>query len=209
MVPAISATLGRWSARGDSNPDLHGLNVPRLPIAPRADDGLVPSGGLEPPPHGLRTRRAAFTLRRGTGADPGDRTRTSAIPGPQAAVTSDQRLERMAGLEPAPQGLEGPQATVTPHSPWFGLRYQSLIPGPNTDRWRSPAQELLSVVKEPALANCLATAPGFEPGPTRFGGVSTASETKPPHDLTRLSSAPPDQNKKGLPGDRPRRPVSR
>src|SRR5260370_29131552 len=28
-----------WSARGDSNPDLHGLNVPRLPIAPRADDG--------------------------------------------------------------------------------------------------------------------------------------------------------------------------
>ncbi len=35
MVPAV--TLG-WSARGDSNPDLHGLNVPRLPIAPRADD---------------------------------------------------------------------------------------------------------------------------------------------------------------------------
>ena len=28
----------------------------------------------------------------------------------------------MAGLEPAPQGLEGPQATVTPHSHWFGLR---------------------------------------------------------------------------------------
>ena len=26
-----------WSARGESNPDLHGLNVPRLPIAPRAD----------------------------------------------------------------------------------------------------------------------------------------------------------------------------
>lgn len=31
-------------------------------------------------------------------------------------------LERMAGFEPAPQGLEGPQATVTPHSLWFGLR---------------------------------------------------------------------------------------
>jgi hypothetical protein len=83
---------------------------------------LVPPGGLEPPPHGLRARCAAFTLRREVGADPGDRTRTSAIPGPQAAVTSDQRLERMAGLEPAPQGLEGPRATVTPHSRWFGLR---------------------------------------------------------------------------------------
>ena len=101
MVPAV----GEWSARGDSNPDLHGLGVPRLPIAPRADDELVPSDGLEPPPHGLRTRRAAFTLRRELG-----------------------RLERMAGLEPAPQGLEGPQATVTPHSPWFGRWYQSLIP---------------------------------------------------------------------------------
>jgi hypothetical protein len=79
-----------WSARGDSNPDLHGLNVPRLPIAPRAEGGgdhgrirtatgqaldllplpgwatwpLVPPGGLEPPLHGLRARRAAFTLRR-------------------------------------------------------------------------------------------------------------------------------------------------
>jgi hypothetical protein len=33
-----------WSARGDSNPDLHGLSVPRLPIAPRADDVIGPSG---------------------------------------------------------------------------------------------------------------------------------------------------------------------
>ena len=131
---AISATLGEWSARGDSNPDLHGLNVPRLPIAPRADDGdhgrirtatgqaldllplpgwatwpLVPSGGLEPPPHGLRTRRAAFTLRRevAVGANGGTRTRTS-------------RLGRPAG-------------TVTPHSP-CSVRYQSLIGRPNADR---------------------------------------------------------------------------
>src|SRR4029453_15006406 len=33
---ARSAPLG-WSAGGDSNPDLHGLKVPRLPIAPRAE----------------------------------------------------------------------------------------------------------------------------------------------------------------------------
>ena len=68
----------------------------------------------------------------------------------------------MAGLEPAPQGLEGPQATVTPHSPWFGLWYQSLIPRPNTDRWRSPAQELLSVVKDPCSFE-LVGGKGFEP----------------------------------------------
>ena len=49
MVPARSG----WSARGDSDPDLHGLNVPRLPIAPRADDDrheLVRPTGIEPVP---------------------------------------------------------------------------------------------------------------------------------------------------------------
>jgi hypothetical protein len=176
---------------------------------------LVPPGGLEPPPHGLRTRRAAFTLQRGIGADPGDRTRTSAIPGPQAAVTSDQRLERMAGLEPAPQGLEGPRAPVTPHSRWFGLRVSnpSLRVGNagcilHTQAEHGPVAftgpSTLSVVKDPARASWwaardsnpiapkengftarqrtirsyrpLATAPGFEPGPTRFGG-SDASVT--------------------------------
>jgi hypothetical protein len=30
-------------------------------------------------------------------------------------------VERMIGFEPIPQGLEGPQAAVTPHSLWFGL----------------------------------------------------------------------------------------
>ena len=39
--------------------------------------------------------------------------------------------------------------------------------------------------------------------------LSTASETKPSHDLARVFCPASDQNKKGLPGDRPRRPVSR
>ena len=59
-------------------------------------DDLIPLGGLEPPPHGLRARHAPLTLQRG--------------------------VERMTGFEPVPQGLEGPWATVTPHSLWFGLR---------------------------------------------------------------------------------------
>ena len=43
MSPSECSPRARrsWSARGDSNPDLHGLNVPRLPIAPRA---VGPSG---------------------------------------------------------------------------------------------------------------------------------------------------------------------
>jgi hypothetical protein len=38
------AMPSNWSARGDSNPDLHGLSVPRLPIAPRADVLDRPTG---------------------------------------------------------------------------------------------------------------------------------------------------------------------
>ncbi len=105
-----------WSARGDSNPDLHGLNVPRLPVAPRADDGgdhgrtrtatgqaldllplpdwatwpLVPPGGLEPPPHGLRARRAAFTLRRGGELTPGIEPGRRPYQGRRLPLTSDQ-----------------------------------------------------------------------------------------------------------------------
>ena len=89
--------MDEWSARGDSNPDLHGLNVPRLPVAPRAHDGgdhgqirtatgqaldllplpdwatwpLVPPGGLEPPLHGLRARRVASHYEGGVELIPG------------------------------------------------------------------------------------------------------------------------------------------
>jgi len=39
--------------------------------------------------------------------------------------------------------------------------------------------------------------------------ISTVSETKPPHDPTRAFCCASGQNKKGLLGDRPRRPGSR
>ena len=71
-----------------------------LPLPGWATWPLVPPGGLKPPPHGLRTRRAALTPRRGIGADPGDRTRTTAIPGPQPAATSDQRWSEWRDSNP-------------------------------------------------------------------------------------------------------------
>ena len=164
----------KWSARGDSNPDLHGLNVPRLPIAPRAEDGdpgrirtatwtgsrpaasarvglqgqLVPPGGLEPPLHGLRARSAALTLRR--------------------------EMERMIGLEPIPQGLEGLQAAVTPHSLWFGLRVSnpslrggaaecSSTPRPNRDRLFADPPTSFSCQRPRSFRETLVGSKGFEP----------------------------------------------
>lgn len=103
---------------------------------------MVPPGGLEPPPHGSRAQRAAFTLRREVELMPGSIRPAGSEFGRASMLEIALRsrgpdvgrarvggcrcirsaLERMAGFEPAPQGLEGPQATVTPHSLWFGLR---------------------------------------------------------------------------------------
>ena len=201
-----------WSARGDSNPDLHGLNVPRLPIAPRADDDgdhgrtrtatgqaldllplpdwatwpVVPPGGLEPPLHGLRARRAPFTLRRGSGANGGIRTRTSRLGRPAGDRYPTFASGSAYGNQTRPSALATRDAVLHTQAE-------------TVDRCRSPAHRDASVFKDPALAslvggkgfepNCslgrtglrpvsgpsartarLATAPGFEPGPTSFGG---------------------------------------
>ena len=195
------------------------------------------------------------------------RTTTARVKSPACCVDTTEgswtALERMAGFEPAPQGLEGPQAAVTPHSLWFGLRVSNpslrvgrrgmLPPHPGRTRTgdRRPMRHP-SVVKDPALVELggrqgirtqllplgercyrpsadhphvppvLATAPGFEPGPASFGGSDAPvtprcrchftsrpfSKTEPPCDLARASLRASGQNKKGLLGDRPRRPVS-
>ena len=128
----------------------------------RATWPLVPPGGLEPPPHGLRTRRAAFTLRRGVELIPGIEPGRRPYQGRRLPLHQIS-LERMAGFEPAPQGLEGPQATATPHShlvrptgiepvpPRWQRGMHSSTPRPNVDRCRSPAHRDPSVFKDPAL----------------------------------------------------------
>jgi hypothetical protein len=127
-----------WSARGDSNPDLHGLNVPRLPIAPRADGDhgrtrtatgqaldllplpdwatwpLVPLGGLEPPPRGLRARHAPLTLQRGVGANGGIRTRTSRLGGPAGYRYQHIRFGSAYGYRTRPSALATRDAASTP-----------------------------------------------------------------------------------------------
>lgn len=194
-VPLRMVQRWVWSARGDSNPDLHGLNVPRLPIAPRADGGhVVPPGGLEPPPHGLRARRAALTLQR------------------------ESALERMAGFEPAPQGLEGPQAN---RYPTFALvRPTGIEPVP--PRWQRgmlpahPGRTWTGVVHRPIDFCHLSKTPlvasssyrpywrqrqDSNPDPRDLEArmlplhhaagrltLSTVSKTEPPRDLARFLS---------------------
>jgi hypothetical protein len=180
-----------WSARGDSNPDLHGLGVPRLPIAPRADDVIGPSGWT--------------------------RTTTSRVKSPACCVhtpkgncswsewrDSNPRLKAWkARGQPLPHIRVGSAYGYRTRPSALATRNASSTPRPNVDRYRSPAHRLSSVIKDPALASWwaardsnpiaplgkngftarqrtirsyrpLATAPGFEPGPTRFGGSDAA-----------------------------------
>src|SRR2546425_4812286 len=97
------------------------------------------------------------------------RTTTSRVKSPACCVHTTKGMERMAGFEPAPQGLEGPQATVTPHS-------------------------LSLVVKDPALAS-LVGGNGFEPNCSPRGergyGPSADHPLVPPDVTSR-----PDQSRR-------------
>jgi hypothetical protein len=167
-----------WSARGDSNPDLHGLNVPRLPIAPRAGvvtmgglepprrqaldlpplPGLgymvmVPPGGLEPPLHGLRGRCAAFTLRRDWSRH---RVSNPDLGHTRAACFRYHHGDGASARLTDVIGLEGRGPAVGRHSHyWFGL------PVSNTDRLSSIHRHP-SVVKDPTRFE-LVGSKGFEP----------------------------------------------
>jgi hypothetical protein len=64
---------------------------------------LVPPGGLEPPLHGLRARRAALTPRRERdGANDRIRTDTSRLGRPAGSRYPTFALDRPTGIEPVP-----------------------------------------------------------------------------------------------------------
>ncbi len=174
----------RWSEWRDSNPHLKAWKACRQPL-PHIRFGSA---------YGYRTR-------------------------PPALATRDAFLHTQA--ERGPVSLTGPSTFVGCQRPRScelggrqGIRTQSLPCG----------RTGLRPVSGPSARTArLATAPGFEPGPTRFGGSDAPvtprcrcrftsrplSETEPPRDLTRRFFRALGQNKKGLPGDRPRRPGSR
>ena len=151
-------------------------------------------------------------------------------------------LERMAGFEPAPQGLEGPQAAVTPHSLWFGLRVSnpSLRAGNAECSLHTQAERGTGVVHRPIDIRQLSKTPllraerqgtrtrpcwrqrqDSNPDPqaleARMLPLHHAADVTSRLEPSRRQNLPATwrglpqgarPNKKGLLGDRPRRPVS-
>jgi hypothetical protein len=176
-----------WSARGDSNPDLHGLNVPRLPVAPRADESGANGG--------IRTRTSRLGRPAGdryptlaSGSAYGYRTRPSAL------ATRDAFLHTQA--ERGPVSLTGPSRSVSFQRPrslraWWAARDSNPI----APQGRTGLRPVSGPSARTTRGGCCFT---YRP----------YSETQPPRDLARLFLRASGQNKKGLLGDRPRRPGS-
>ena len=185
MVQALG-----WSARGDSNPDLHGLNVPRLPIAPRAEtiwslwvDSNHHHAGQEP---GML--RSHY---RGIGANDGIRTRTSRLGRPVGDRYPTFALVRPTGIAPVPPRWQRGMRLPHPGRTWTGAAHRPIASlqfskTPLVTSWWAardsnpiaPLGENGFTARQRTIRSYrpLATAPGFEPGPTSFGG-SDASVT--------------------------------
>ena len=196
--PSFHWTNRPWSRRRESNPHFEAYETSKVAVPSLRIGG----GGLG----GNRTLIPWVQAR-----DPPVKRRARDGPGDWSA-RGDTRSGSAYGNRTRPSALATRDAPCTPR--------------PNVDRWRSPAFRRPSVVKDPALASwwattpVLATAPGFEPGPESVGG-SDASVTPRcqrhasfrrqnlPHKPRRAFSRVRGQNKKGLLGERPRRPGSR
>jgi hypothetical protein len=196
-----------WSARGDSNPDLHVLSVPRLPIAPRA--AMVTMDGFEPPLDRFSTCCLCRLGYMATGPSGWTRTTTARVKSPACCVDTTEGAP--------PRGIE-PHASVVTMARWsewpdsnrsssgwrpevlplddtrsgsaYGYRTRpptlatwdaSSTTRPNTDRRRSPAHRHPSVVKDPALSSLVGARDSNPIAPEGRTGLQPAGGPSAPY----------------------------
>ena len=126
----------------------------------------------------------------------------------------------MTGFEPVPQGLEGPWATVTPHSLWFGLRVSnpSLRAGNAGCSLHTQAERGTGVVHRPIDIRQLSKTPLMRAGGRQGIRIQTLPLVPPMpmslHVSNRLKTSTrldadflraSGQNKKGPLGDLPQK----
>ena len=197
---------------------LRGYGAP-LPL-PLGYRRMVLPGGLEPPLHRLRAERAALTPRK-RGAATRDRTVTCRLPSDRAHLAHRGDLERMAGFEPASSGWKPEALPLDDTRSGSATRIDAR---PNMDRCRSPAHRQPSVVKDPAHCERVAgwrqrQDSNLDPRALEARMLSVTPRCRRPHAsrLFRRHNLPVTwpvlraglaKNKKGLPGDHPRRPGS-
>ena len=232
---SANCATSRWWPWADSN--RHWTGSRPVASARLGYMAMVPPGGLEPPLHGLRARRAALTLR-------GDWSEWR---------DSNPHLKAWkARRQPLPHIRSGSAYGYRTRPSTLATWNASSTPRPNMDRCRSPAHRHPSVVKDPALSSWWAARDSNPNAPLGENGftarqrtirtyrpfwrqrqdsnpdprvlearmlplhhaavvtISIVSKTAAlPSDLARAFSSVEAKNKKGLLGDRPRRPDTR
>lgn len=95
---SANCATSRWWPRADSNRHWTGSR----PVASARLGYMAtgPSGWTRTTTSRVKSPACCVDTTEGSGADPGDRTRTSAIPGPQASVTSDQHWSEWRDSNP-------------------------------------------------------------------------------------------------------------
>ena len=180
------------------------LSLRLCPPQDGPSDGMVGSRGFEP--RSARSERAASAncaTSRVVGPSGWIRTITSRVKSPACCVDTTEGMERMTGFEPVPQGLEGPWATVTPHSLWHRRRQFSKTPLFRASPYCPSGDSARSRTRTHEL---------WRLGCSRYttlptsSHVSTVAKTHPSSEPGPCLSTGRGQNKKGLLGDRPRRP---
>lgn len=200
----LVATSPSWRGQRESNPYLRADNAASChsTMSPSAwsqrfrHAGMVGSRGFEP--RSARSERAASancaTSRDGPSG--WTRTTTTRVKSPGCCVDTTEGMERMTGFEPVPQGLEGPRATVTPHSLWFGLRVSnpSLHAGNVECVLHTQAERGPVSFTGPSTSVSCQRPRSFElvgePGPTSFGGSEAPVTPRCLRHLTSRRSRP-------------------
>ena len=174
MVPAVGLepSAGMVGSRGFEPRSARSERAASADCATSRDD-LVPLGGLEPPPRGLRARYAPLTLQRGvelipgiefgrrpyqgrrlplhqisSGANDGIRTRTSRLGRPVGDRYPTFALVRPTGIEPVPPRWQRGMLPPHPGRTWTGAAHRPI--------------DIVSVFKDPTLDE-LVGSKGFEP----------------------------------------------
>jgi hypothetical protein len=144
---------GRSRVARSSYPDLHGLNVPRLPIAPRAD--VVTMGGFEPPLDRLSTCCLCQVGLHGHWSEWRD---------------SNPHLKAWkARRQPLPHIRSGSAYGYRTRPSTLATWNAASTPRPSLDRCSCTGRRHPSVVKEPAHVE-LVGGKGFEPKCSHGGG---------------------------------------
>ena len=140
-----NATCVLVAMGGFEPPRGQALDLPPLPGLGYM--AMVPPGGLEPPLHGLRARRAALTPRRGTGANDRIRTDTSRLGRPAGSRYPTFAIGSAYGYRTRPSTMAPWDAASTPRPNLCGpVTFTGLSTSSSCQRPRSFANTLIPLV---------------------------------------------------------------